>query len=182
MTKFEQLDSMLEQGNGYITTRAVTAQGISKPYFAEYARSRELERVAHGVYQSRDAWPDDMYVLHLRNSNIIFSHQSALALHGMMEREPHHIYVTVKQGYNATHLRKQGVIVHTVSPEIFTLGRTSATTTFGNTVPTYDRERTLCDVIRQRVLWMYKPTKLPSASICCTATKTCVTSSSAAAH
>ena len=32
MTKFEQLDSMLEQGNGYITTRAVTAQGISKPY------------------------------------------------------------------------------------------------------------------------------------------------------
>ena len=64
--------------------------------------------------------------------------------------EPHHIYVTVKQGYNATHLRKQGVIVHTVSPEIFTLGLTSATTTFGNTVPTYDRERTLCDVIRQR--------------------------------
>lgn len=150
MTKFEQLDTMLEQGNGYITTRAVTAQGISKPYFAEYARSRELERVAHGVYQSRDAWPDDMYVLHLRNSNIIFSHQSALALHGMMEREPHHIYVTVKQGYNATHLRKQSVIVHTVSPEIFTLGLTSATTTFGNTVPTYDRERTLCDVIRQR--------------------------------
>lgn len=105
MTKFEQLDTMLKQGNGYITTRAVTAQGISKPYFAEYARSRELERVAHGVYQSRDAWPDDMYVLHLRNSNIIFSHQSALALHGMMEREPHHIYVTVKQGYNATHGR-----------------------------------------------------------------------------
>ena len=26
----------------------------------------------------------------------------------------------------------------------------TATTTFGNTVPTYDRERTLCDVIRQR--------------------------------
>ena len=47
MTKFEQLDSLLEQGNGYITIRAVTAQGISKPYFAEYARSRELERVAH---------------------------------------------------------------------------------------------------------------------------------------
>ena len=111
MTKFEQLDTMLEQGNGYITTRAVTAQGISKPYFAEYARSRELERVAHGVYQSPDAWPDDMYVLHLR---------------------------------------KQGVIVHTVSPEIFTLGLTTATTTFGNTVPTYDRERTLCDVIRHR--------------------------------
>ena len=111
MTKFEQLDSMLEQGNGYITTRAVTEQGISKPYFAEYARSRELERVAHGVYQSRDAWPDDMYVLHLRNSNIIFSHQSALALHGMMEREPHYIYVTVKQGYNATHLRKQGDVI-----------------------------------------------------------------------
>ena len=61
MTKFDQLDTMLEQGNGYITTRAVIEQGISKPYFAEYARSRELERVAHGVCQSPDAWPDDMY-------------------------------------------------------------------------------------------------------------------------
>ena len=100
----------------------------------------------------------------------------------MMEREPHHIYVTVKQGYNATHLRKQGVIVHTVFPEIFTLGLTSATTTFGNTVPTYDRERTLCDVIRRRGAMDVQPTKPPSASICCTATKTCVTSSSAAAH
>ena len=40
MTKFEQLDTMLEQGNGYITTRAVTAQDISKPYFDQYARSR----------------------------------------------------------------------------------------------------------------------------------------------
>ena len=41
MTKFEQLDSMLEQGNGYITTRAVTEQGISKPYFAEYVHSMD---------------------------------------------------------------------------------------------------------------------------------------------
>ena len=113
MTKFKKLDSMLEQGNGYITTRAVTAQGISKPYFAEYARSRELERVAHGVYQSPDAWPDDMYILHLRNSNIVFSHQSALALHGMMEREPHHIYVTVKQGY----YKEKGKSKKIVSPD-----------------------------------------------------------------
>lgn len=88
--------ALLEQGNGYITTRAVTEQVISKPYFAEYVRSRELERVAHGVYQSPDAWPDDMYILHLRNSNMIFSHQSALALHGMMEREPHYVYVSLE--------------------------------------------------------------------------------------
>ena len=128
MTKFEQLDSLLEQGNGYITIRAVTAQGISKPYFAEYARSRELERVAHGVYQSRDAWPDDMYVLHLRNSNIIFSHQSALALHGMMEREPHHIYVTVKQGYL--------LLDHWHPDDLRNSGYTILPVTFENGLPT----------------------------------------------
>lgn len=181
MTKFEQLDSMLEQGNGYITTRAVTEQGISKPYFAEYARSRELERVAHGVYQSRDAWPDDMYVLHLRNSNIIFSHQSALALHGMMEREPHYIYVTVKQGYNATHLRKQGVIVHTVSRRFYA-GLATATTTFGNTVPTYDRERTLCDVIRQRGAMDVQTYQTAIREYMLHGHKTCLISSGAAAH
>ena len=37
-----------------------------------------------------------------------------------------------------------------IKPELFELGRTKLTTPFGNQVPCYDLERTICDVIRSR--------------------------------
>ena len=66
-----------------------------------------MEHVAHGVYLASDAWPDDLYLLSVSNSRIVFSHETALFLHGLMEREPKYLSVTVKAGYNASHLRKK---------------------------------------------------------------------------
>ena len=37
-----------------------------------------------------------------------------------------------------------------IKPELFDLGRTKMTTSFGNQVPCYDLERTVCDIIRSR--------------------------------
>ena len=45
----------------------------SKPVFYDYVHSRELERVAHGIYLSKDAWVDAMYLLHLRVEQAVFS-------------------------------------------------------------------------------------------------------------
>ena len=70
-----------------------------------------MERVARGVYLSADAWPDELYLLSLSNSRIVFSHETALFLHGLMEREPKDTSVTVRAGYNASHLRSKGIRV-----------------------------------------------------------------------
>ena len=115
-----------------------------------YIMERFLERVAQGVYLAEDAWKDELYILHLSNSRIIFSHETALFLHGLMEREPKDISVTVRAGYNASHLRKKGIRVYQVKPEIEELGITDIQTNFGNTVRAYDMERTICDVIRYK--------------------------------
>lgn len=58
MRQFEQLNQML--------TSQVVSSGISKPVFYEYVCSRDLDRVAHGIYLSKDSWEDFMYLLHLR--------------------------------------------------------------------------------------------------------------------
>ena len=150
MTRFELLDELVEKGNGYLLTYQVLEKGISKPTLADYVNKRNMERVAQGVYLVEDAWKDELYILHLSNSRIIFSHETALFLHGLMEREPKDISVTVRAGYNASHLQKKGIRVYQVKPEIEELGITDIQTNFGNTVRAYDMERTICDVIRYK--------------------------------
>lgn len=148
MGRFDDLDRFLEEGNGFLQTASVLNNGISKGTLEKYVKDRNLERVAHGVYMSEDAWPDDYYLLFLRNKRLVFSHESALYLHGFMEREPSVAMVTVPKGYNSTHIGKQGVKVYHAKPEWYVIGISTVRTGFGNEVQVYDRERTICDVIR----------------------------------
>lgn len=150
MTKFEMMDEMLNHNNGYFVTSEAVARGISKTYVAEYIRKKELEKLAQGVYISQDAWEDDLYVIHLRNKEVVFSHESALAMHGLMERESPGIMMTVNRTYNASHLRKQGCTVYTVKPELYQMGIVETETFFGNKVLAYDMDRTICDIIKHK--------------------------------
>ena len=150
MTRFDLLDEMVNDGNGYLRTADVVARGVSKPTLAEFVHARNMERVAHGIYLAEDAWEDKLFQLAASNSRIIFSHETALHLHGLMEREPGNICATVMTGYNATHLREKGVRIYQVRKEIYDLGLTGASTTWGHTVPAYDMERTICDIIRYK--------------------------------
>ena len=63
MGQFEQLDQMLTAQEGMLRTSQVVSSGISKPVFYDYVRSRDLDRVAHGIYLSKDFWVDAMYLL-----------------------------------------------------------------------------------------------------------------------
>ncbi len=61
MGQFEQLDQMLTAQEGMLRTSQVVSSGISKPVFYDYVRSRDLDRVAHGIYLSKDSWVDAMF-------------------------------------------------------------------------------------------------------------------------
>lgn len=150
MNKFEQIDELLHQNNGIIRTSQVTEAKISKPVFYTYAREHKLEQAAHGVYISPDSWTDAMYLLHLRCDQAIFSHETALFLHDLTDREPMVYSITVRTGYNPTRLRGDGFKVYTIKRELHGIGIIDAETSFGHTVPVYDMERTVCDLLRSR--------------------------------
>lgn len=150
MVKFEILDDLVEKGNGYLLTSEVVSNGISKPTLAQYVRNRGLERIARGVYLSEDEWPDELYSLYLQNRKICFTQETALYLHGLMEREPRQISVAVRAGYNASHLRKKGIRVYQVKADIYELGRSDILTNYGNSVAVYDIDRTICDIIKNK--------------------------------
>lgn len=150
MSRFDVLDILVKKGDGYLRTHQALAAGVSKPTLAEYVHKRKLERVAQGVYLAENAWPDELYLLCLSNSRLVLSHETALMLHGLTEREPRITSATVKAGYNASHLRKKGIRVYQVKPDIYDMGVVDVQTTFGNTVRAYDMDRTICDILRNK--------------------------------
>lgn len=150
MNQLEQIRKISEENNGVIKTSEVISRKISKITLAKFVEKYKYERVSHGVYCSLDVWRDELYLLQLRCPKTIFSHDTALFLLDMTDQEPLQYTVTVKSGYNATHLREDGVKVFSIKKELFELGVTKAETPFGNEVFIYDPERTVCDMIRSR--------------------------------
>ncbi len=146
----ERLDKLLIEGAGILTTSAAIRSGIPKDAFYRYVRNHNLERESQGVYMAEDAFPDEFALLQTRFPKAIFSHDAALFLHGMSEREPIPLSVSVESGYNSRALKQQGVRIYYVKPEWYDLGVCSADTPEGNAVKTYDKERTICDIIRKR--------------------------------
>lgn len=150
MTRFEQLDLLLKEFGGTIQTFQVINNGISKSVFYAYVKERGLEQAAHGVYVSSDTWTDAMYILHLRCSQAVFSHETALFFHDLTDREPLKYAITVKTGYNPSRLQEDGFQVYTVKKQLYEIGITTMQTSFGHSVLVYDMERTICDLLRSR--------------------------------
>lgn len=150
MTQREQIKNLILANDGMIQTSQVLDMGISKTVLYQYVKENNMEQISHGVYATKDAWKDAMYLLHLRCEQAVFSHETALYLHDLAEREPMEYEITVKTGYNPSKLRSDGIKVYTVKKELHGDGIIMLRTPFGHMVPVYNMERTVCDIVRNR--------------------------------
>lgn len=148
--KRDILDSLLRDNKGFLRTSEAVAAGISREYFGEYVRKNGLERAAHGLYMSEDVWNDGMYVLQVRYPGAVFSHETALYLLGLAEREPDAFSVTLKANANTTGLRKDGVKVYRVKENLLDEGLVDTLSPSGHPIRAYNAERTICDLFRSR--------------------------------
>lgn len=145
-----ELQSILMQNGGMITTAQANEVGISNERMRLFVKSGDLERVAFGIYVLPDEFADKMYISQLRRPKIIYSHETALFLHDLTDRDPINYTVTVPTGYSATKLREDGFTVFTIKRELHAVGVTKLTTMFGHSVTVYGLERTICDCLRSR--------------------------------
>lgn len=150
MTHTENLQSLLNKSGGILFSRDIAAVGVPNVYLTEFLRQGKLERVDHGVYISPDFLEDRMFVLQSCRSRITFSHDTALYLHDLSDRDPLSYTVTVPTGYNTKNLNKEGLTVFSVKKELYEMGVSFASTPFGRVVRVYNVERTLCDMVRSR--------------------------------
>ena len=141
----------LVQNHDYLTPRIAGKSGISKFKFYKYVRENGLEPVSRGVYSTGVDWVDELYVLHKRCPNAVFSHDEAFYYHGLTDREPFVHTLTIYSGYNAHRLTADGSCkVYTVKRELLDVGKIIVKDNDGNMIPMYDLERTICDLMRSR--------------------------------
>ena len=145
-----ELQSVLKQNGGMVTTAQANEVGVSNERLRLLVHSGDLERVTTGIYVLPDEFADKMFIVQLRRPKIIYSHETALFLHELTDRDPISYMVTVPTGYNPTRLREDGFTVFTIKRELHEIGVTKLTTMFGNSVTVYDMERTICDCLRSR--------------------------------
>ncbi len=149
MSKKIILEQLIEENNGYLFTSMAIKNDISRTYLSQYVKEQGLEKVARGIYITDDVWPDELFIMQARNL-IIFSGETALYLHGLIDREYTEICITVPTGYNATHLKKDNVQVKYVPKDIYDMGICNIASSSGNMVKVYDKERCICELIRDR--------------------------------
>jgi len=146
----EELKSILTKNSSTVTTAQANEVGISNERLRLLVKSGDLERAAFGVYILPDEFVDKMYITQLRRPKIIYSHETALFLHDLTDRDPVSFTVTVPTGYNAVKLRDEGFTVFTIKRELHEVGTAELPTMFGHTVVAYGLERTICDCLRSR--------------------------------
>ncbi len=150
MSKAELLKRMTESNNGYLFTSEVQEASISRTYLADFIKENNYEKVAKGIYVSEDVWPDELFILQKCYPAIVYSGETALYLHAMIDREYSEIYVTVPTGFSGSRLRNKGIVIHSEKEDQYKLGITEVLTQFGNTVRCYDKERCICDAVKNK--------------------------------
>lgn len=150
MDAYQILGKLARQGGGIVSTKRAEAAGISRATLSKLCQQGKLQRIARGQYSFGDSLADELLSFSLRTEQLIFSHETALFLHGMSDRTPFVHSVTVSSSYIPSPSLRSECKVYYIKPELFDLGQITLPTPFGNLVPCYDMERTLCDILRSR--------------------------------
>lgn len=144
------LSTIAKSHGGIIETKIAAEHGISKAILYKLCKEDKIYRIAKGQYILPDDMQDELLSISKRSKNIIFSHETALYLHKISDRTPFEHTITAPSNCIPSASIKSECKVYYIKPELFNLGKTIVKTPAGNDVPTYDLERTICDVIRSR--------------------------------
>ena len=148
MDNIETISEMLAQNNGIITASQVTEANTPRHYLKKMLDMGLLVKVGRGIYIKPEMWEDEMYILQYRYSRGIFSHETALYIHGLTDRTPIKYTMTFPYGYHVQSLKQENVKIKKSVEDLYELGLTCGVSPYGNPIRLYDAEKTLCDIIK----------------------------------
>lgn len=150
-TNYFKIEKIINKNGGYITRDDIDRANIPSWFLSEYVKKNNLTKVAPGYYCNDSYFIDSFYILQRRYPKYIFSDMTALFFHHLTDKIPSIIEVSAPQGYNPSRSKIDNLSIRRISNnDIYNLGVSEVTTSFGNKVKVYDIERTICDVIKYR--------------------------------
>lgn len=147
-----RIKDVAAENNGFIKTSQIEKIGLSRPMIKKLVDKGFLEKVARGIFILKDEFADEYALLQTRCKYAVFSYGTALYLSGLSDRTPHIYDISIPQGANISTLKNNKISIrcHYVQPDVFELGITEVKSPQGATVKIYDKERCICDLIREK--------------------------------
>ena len=151
-TAIEHLDKLIELNGGIVSPAVLMDAGIDRSFLNVCVNSGIIVKESHGNYMLASEQPDEFRIIQSRSDKLIYSHGTALYLHGISDRVPHVLDITVPQGDNVSRIKKtyEQVKFHYCKKELWDVGITTVLTPQGYQVKAYDKERCICDLIRDK--------------------------------
>ena len=151
MTNLDSLKKLVRE-NGYLYTKDVTSAGIRREQLKKYLDEGSLIRESRGIYSFADSVNDEFALLQSRCKKGVFSYGTALYFHGLSDRFPQMVSMTVPKTYNVFYLKEElfHVEFHRIKPSLWSIGMMEMVSPQGGKIMVYDRERCICDMIRSR--------------------------------
>lgn len=140
---------IMKDNKGIITSSMVESYGISRVYLSKMVEKNIIERIERGIYVTKDYEYDEYYIFQLKYPKTVFSYNTALYFYEMTERTPIKMDVSICRNYNP-HRFKDIVNVYRINEEVFNLGIVEKKSPQGMKVRTYNLERTICDIIKDK--------------------------------
>lgn len=150
MNYLEKLEKLIQKQHGTVLSADLDLYEIPRTYLQMMVAEGKLERVDRGVYVSIDAIEDEMYAMQTKYPKLIYSHETALYLHGLSDRTPFEYSASVPSGYKVVGSVADRFKIYYIKKELHELGVETMKSSHGNPIRTYDVERTVCDLIRSR--------------------------------
>lgn len=149
---YNRIKAMADDGNGFVKTSQIEEAGISRTVIKRYVDSGLLERIRKGIYAPADSDIDEFALLQVHCSSLVFSYGTALYIWGLTDRIPHTFDISVPHGENISRLLRdnQKIKAHYVMKEFYDLGITETQSPQGGLIRLYDKERCLCDLIKDK--------------------------------
>ena len=148
----DKIKFIIENEGGLVSGKVLKEAGIQRIAIYSLLDEGFLTKESHGKYGLSDNTPDEYKVIQSRSGKLIFSHATSLYLHGMSDRVPHTLDITVPQGDNISRIKKSypNIRFHYSKKEQWDLGIQDIITPQGYKVKAYDLERCICDLIRDK--------------------------------
>ena len=150
MNNQEKLKKLIKEQKGTVLSSDLSKYEIPREYLSIMVAEGSLERVRRGVYVSTDAIEDEIYALQNKYPKIIYSHETALYIHGLTDRTPFIYSVTVPSGYKVVDTLSDQCKVFYIKANLHMLGVMEEESPHGNPIKVYTIERTMCDLLRRK--------------------------------
>lgn len=151
MTIEERIKTIIETNNGYVTRKDIDKDNIPSIYLTRYVLKHNLKHIDRGFYAKEEWMVDHYLVFQYKYPQFIYSFNSAIYLHGLGDILPNYLEVTKPINYHPFRDKREGLVIHTDTVNSsFSLGIIETTTPLGNVVKVYDKEKTICDIIKNK--------------------------------